>query len=246
MPTVPDAHMCSVRALSTLGLMPSASAASEEMWLWNAVRSGITEPTTSPSTSRGRSPGTESKHALPASQMRSRYVAFRTPNFETPAPTSATLFMGSPRSWLFSTQPPRDGAVVVLLRDLERRAPIIGAPLGVGAVGEQHVHERQVSAKRGQVQRSVASAGGGVDAAARGEERRDDPEIAGARDARVQRLVPVVVVRPRAHVGPRRDQRVHDVRVAEMRGEMERGPSVVAVRADERGRAARELADTGD
>src|SRR5215472_12117938 len=96
MPTVPDAHMCSVRALSALGLIPSASAAIDEMWLWNAVRSGITDPTTRPSTSRGARPGTESKQALPASQIRSRYVALRTPNFETPAPTTATRFMGSP------------------------------------------------------------------------------------------------------------------------------------------------------
>jgi hypothetical protein len=43
--------------------MPSASAASEEMWLWKAVRSGITEPTTSPSRSLGRTPGAESKQA---------------------------------------------------------------------------------------------------------------------------------------------------------------------------------------
>src|SRR2546430_7442727 len=64
MPTVPDAHMCSVRADSADGLMPSASAASDEMWLWNAVRSGMTEPTTRPSTSFGLTPGTESKHAL--------------------------------------------------------------------------------------------------------------------------------------------------------------------------------------
>src|SRR5919109_950696 len=94
-PTVPDAHMCSVRALKALGRMPSASAASDEMWLWNAVRSGITEPTTRPSRSRGFTAGTESKHALPASQMRSRYVAFRTPNFDTPAPTSATFLMAA-------------------------------------------------------------------------------------------------------------------------------------------------------
>jgi hypothetical protein len=72
MPTVPEAHMCSVRALSTLGVMPSASAAMDEMWLWKAVRSGMTEPTTSPSMSLGFSAGMESKHALPASQMRSR------------------------------------------------------------------------------------------------------------------------------------------------------------------------------
>ena len=64
--------MCSVRADSRLGLMPSASAAIEEMWLWKAVRSGMTEPTTRPSTSAGMSPGTESKQALPASQIRSR------------------------------------------------------------------------------------------------------------------------------------------------------------------------------
>ena len=70
--------------------MPSASAAIDEMWLWNAVRSGITEPTTMPSRSAGRRPGTESKHALPASQIRSRYVAFRTPKRVMPAPTRAT------------------------------------------------------------------------------------------------------------------------------------------------------------
>ena len=64
--------MCSVRALSALGRMPSASAARDEMWLWNAVRSGMTEPTTRPSRSRGRTAGTESKQALPASQIRSR------------------------------------------------------------------------------------------------------------------------------------------------------------------------------
>src|SRR5918993_5898554 len=97
MPAVPEAHMCSVRALSVRGLMPSASAASEEMWLWNAVRSGMTDPTTRPSTSFGVSPGTESKHALPASHTRSRYVALRTPNFDTPAPTSATFLMGPSR-----------------------------------------------------------------------------------------------------------------------------------------------------
>ena len=85
--------MCSVRALSAVGRMPSASAAIEAMWLWNAVRSGMTEPTTSPSRSRGFTPGTESKHALPASQIRSRYEALRTPNFDTPAPTSATFLM---------------------------------------------------------------------------------------------------------------------------------------------------------
>src|SRR5437867_5619703 len=95
MPTVPDAHMCSVRADSADGLMPSASAASDEMWLWKAVRSGITEPTTRPSTSFGLTLGTESKHALPASQIRSRYPALRTPNFETPAPTRATFLMAS-------------------------------------------------------------------------------------------------------------------------------------------------------
>ena len=72
MPTVPEAHMCSVRALSVLGRIPSASAAIDEMWLWNAVRSGITEPTTRPSTSFGFTAGIESKHALPASQIRSR------------------------------------------------------------------------------------------------------------------------------------------------------------------------------
>ena len=55
-----------------------------------AVRSGITEPTTMPSRSAGRRPGTESKHALPASQMRSRYVALRTPKRVMPAPTRAT------------------------------------------------------------------------------------------------------------------------------------------------------------
>src|SRR5919201_10723 len=87
--------MCSVRADSRVGLMPSASAASDETWLWNAVRSGITEPTTSPSTSAGLRAGTESKQALPASQIRSRYVAFRTPNFDTPAPTSATFLMAA-------------------------------------------------------------------------------------------------------------------------------------------------------
>ena len=64
--------MCSVRALSALGLIPSASAASDEIWDWKAVRSGITEPTTRPSTSFGFTPGIESKHTLPASQMRSR------------------------------------------------------------------------------------------------------------------------------------------------------------------------------
>ena len=64
--------MCSVRALSVLGRMPSASAASEEIWLWKAVRSGITEPTTSPSRSLGLTLGTESKHAFPASQIKSR------------------------------------------------------------------------------------------------------------------------------------------------------------------------------
>jgi hypothetical protein len=32
-PTVPEAHMCSVRAESRLGLMPRASAAIDEMWL---------------------------------------------------------------------------------------------------------------------------------------------------------------------------------------------------------------------
>ncbi len=64
--------MCSVRALSELGRMPSASAAIDEMWLWNAVRSGMTEPTTRPSTSFGFTAGSESKHALPASQIRSR------------------------------------------------------------------------------------------------------------------------------------------------------------------------------
>jgi hypothetical protein len=64
--------MCSVRALSALGLMPRASAAIDEMCDWNAVRSGITEPTTRPSTSFGFTAGIESKHALPASQIRSR------------------------------------------------------------------------------------------------------------------------------------------------------------------------------
>src|SRR5688572_13498638 len=96
MPTVPEAHMCSVRALSALGRMPKASAAIEAMWLWNAVRSGMTVPTTRPSRCRGRSPGSESKQALPASQMRSRYDARRTPNFETPAPTRATRLMAAP------------------------------------------------------------------------------------------------------------------------------------------------------
>ena len=72
MPTVPEAHICSVLADSVLGLMPSASAASELIWLWNAVRSGITLPTTRPSRSRGLTAGSESKQALPASQMRSR------------------------------------------------------------------------------------------------------------------------------------------------------------------------------
>src|SRR5512134_426846 len=93
MPTVPEAHMCSVRALSVLGRIPRASAASEEIWLWNAVRSGITEPTTSPSRSLGVTVGTESKQALPASQIRSRYDALRTPNLVTPAPTTATRLM---------------------------------------------------------------------------------------------------------------------------------------------------------
>jgi hypothetical protein len=87
--------MCSVRALSVLGRMPSASAVNDEMWLWNAVRSGITDPTTSPSRSFGFTAGTESKQALPASQMRSRYEALRTPNLVTPAPTSATRFMAA-------------------------------------------------------------------------------------------------------------------------------------------------------
>ena len=64
--------MCSVRAESVLGVMPRASAASALMWLWNAVRSGITLPTTSPSRSLGLSAGVESKHAFPASQIRSR------------------------------------------------------------------------------------------------------------------------------------------------------------------------------
>ena len=41
----------------------------------------------------GFTPGTKSKHALPASQMRSRYVPLRTPNFDTPAPTSAAFLM---------------------------------------------------------------------------------------------------------------------------------------------------------
>ena len=72
MPTVPEAHMCSVRALKAVGLIPSASAAIDEMWDWNAVRSGITEPTTRPSTSFGLTAGTESKQAFPASQIRSR------------------------------------------------------------------------------------------------------------------------------------------------------------------------------
>ena len=85
--------MCSVRAERRLGLIPSASAASEEMWLWNAVRSGMTEPTTIPSRSAGLRPGTESKQALPASQIRSRYVAFRTPKRVMPAPTRATFRM---------------------------------------------------------------------------------------------------------------------------------------------------------
>jgi hypothetical protein len=71
MPTVPEAHMCSVRALKALGLIPRASAAIDEMWDWNAVRSGMTDPTTRPSTSLGLT-GTLSKHALPASQIRSR------------------------------------------------------------------------------------------------------------------------------------------------------------------------------
>ena len=64
--------MCSVLAESADGLIPSASAAIELMWLWNAVRSGITVPTTRPSRSLGLSAGIESKHALPASQIRSR------------------------------------------------------------------------------------------------------------------------------------------------------------------------------
>jgi hypothetical protein len=72
MPTVPEAHMCSVRADRRLGRIPRASATSEAMWLWNAVRSGITVPTTSPSRSVGFTPGRESKHAFPASQTRSR------------------------------------------------------------------------------------------------------------------------------------------------------------------------------
>src|SRR5262245_27358866 len=86
--------MCSVRADRRSGLMPSASATSDEMWLWNAVRSGMTEPTTSPWRSAGARAGTESKQALPASQTRSRNVALRTPNFDTPAPTSATCLIG--------------------------------------------------------------------------------------------------------------------------------------------------------
>ncbi len=64
--------MCSVRALSALGRIPSASAAIDAMWDWKAVRSGMTEPTTSPCTSLGFTAGMESKHALPASQIRSR------------------------------------------------------------------------------------------------------------------------------------------------------------------------------
>src|SRR5712691_1788017 len=117
MPTVPDAHMCSVRALRALGRMPSASAAIDEMWLWNAVRSGITLPTTMPSTSRGFTPGTESKQALPASQIRSRYVALRTPNFVTPAPTSATFLMALPSHHRAALPHPRVGTTAVSDRD---------------------------------------------------------------------------------------------------------------------------------
>src|SRR5919106_4619300 len=139
MPTVPDAHMCSVRALSALGLMPSASAASEEMWLWNAVRSGMTEPTTRPSRSFGLTAGTESKQALPASQMRSRYDALRTPNFETPAPTSATFLMA-----VLPSRGLRQG-----VRRLGQRAELV-----VGAVVVQPPLALAVDPRRRDAQRS--------------------------------------------------------------------------------------------
>src|SRR5262249_25834000 len=97
-PTVPEAHMCSVRAESRDGLMPRASATRGAMWLWKTVRSGMTEPTTRPSRSAGRTDGRESKQAFPASQTRSRKVAFLTPNRAIPAPTSATPRIDVPSS----------------------------------------------------------------------------------------------------------------------------------------------------
>src|SRR3990167_5147976 len=142
MPTVPEAHMCSVRALSALGRMPRASATSEAMCDWKAVRSGITEPTTRPSRSLGLTPGMESKHALPASQTRSRYVAFRTPNFDTPAPTSATFRISASDP---SPRPPRPS-------DPHARAAVHEEHLARDerrlVRGEEHVDRRDLVRRR--------------------------------------------------------------------------------------------------
>src|SRR3990172_5482543 len=98
--------MCSVSAERWEGLIPSASAARDEMWLWKAVRSGITLPTTIPWRSLGFTAGTESKQAFPASQIRSRKLAFLTPNLPTPAPPPATPLPVSPPPL---PPPPRGG-----------------------------------------------------------------------------------------------------------------------------------------
>src|SRR3970040_782922 len=104
--------MCSVRAERWEGLIPSARPPSDEMWLWKAVRSGITLPTTIPWRSLGFTAGTESKQAFPASRIRSRKLAFLTPHSLTPPPTSATRLMVAPSPYplpLTLPSPPSGG-----------------------------------------------------------------------------------------------------------------------------------------
>ena len=85
--------------------MPSASAAIDEMWLWNAVRSGITEPTTRPSRSAGLRPGrVEARLARFPDQV--AVLAFRTPNSSCPRrPGPPAAFPSSSRAPLPALRP---------------------------------------------------------------------------------------------------------------------------------------------
>src|SRR5438093_3164161 len=150
--------MCSVRAESREGRMPRASAASEAMWLWKLVRSGMTEPTTRPSRSAGRTPGTESKQAFPASHTRSRYVAFRPPTRAIPAPTSATrrITLPSPsrpglRSARASRMPSSVASVYRLPGDGDEPSGVLVVGPPVEGPVESHLRESRLDKEGSQL-----------------------------------------------------------------------------------------------
>ena len=172
--------MCSVRALSVLGRMPSASAAIDEMWLWNAVRSGITEPTTRPSRSFGftRGHGVEARLAgLPDQVAIASPCARRT--------STRPRRPARPSSWHLSPQPPRAPARGLCSSAIaERGLAVVGARIAAAPWASSALISATSPSNGRDVQRRVAAGGPRVDVGAAREQRRDDPQRSRARPAR--------------------------------------------------------------